>query len=211
MLRFKLVIITAVILFAGSIFAQGIENSKHDFSGESWTTEICNVCHTPHNANTDVTGAPLWNHGLTEVSAYTLYTSHTLTATLGEPDGGSKLCLSCHDGTVAIDNYGGETAGTIMIGAYSGTSPYSNIGSDINDDHPISFVYDATLATTDGTLFDPTSQSSGVGAGTVDEDLLRNHKLECSSCHDAHDTAGNDYMLVKANTTSALCLTCHNK
>jgi predicted CXXCH cytochrome family protein len=195
--------LVCLILFAQIGFAQ-ITGSAHDFSSQTWNSsgEICIVCHTPHNAAA-ITDAPLWNHETT-VATYTLYTSATLNATIGQPAGTSKLCLSCHDGTVAIDNFGGVTTGTNYI---SGTD---SLGIALGDDHPLSFTYDATLASADGELFDPTTQSSGLG-GTISNDMLFNNKLECASCHDVHNSANINFLLVKSNASSALCLTCHDK
>ncbi len=180
-----------------------ISGSAHDFSDETWNLsgEICIVCHTPHNAI--ASASPLWNHQLS-TATYTTYTSSTLNATVGQPDGSSKLCLSCHDGTVAIDNFGGTTSGTHYI------TGNDLLGTDLSNDHPISFTYDAALATADGGLFDPTTQTSGLG-GTIDADMLFNHELQCASCHDVHDAANIGFLLVKSNAGSALCLTCHNK
>ncbi|MCF6180780.1 cytochrome c3 family protein [Lutibacter sp.] len=188
-------------------FGQNIAGSDHDFSTESWnsTGEICIVCHTPHNAVTGLT-APLWNHEVT-TTTFTLYTSTvspSFDATASQPDGTSKLCLSCHDGTVAMDNFGGQTGGTDFM------SGSDKLGTDLSNDHPISFTYDAALATTDGGLFDPTTTNSGVGS-TITADLLLANKLQCSSCHDVHNGSGVAKLLVKSNAGSALCLTCHNK
>ncbi|RMF61699.1 MAG: cytochrome C [Calditrichaeota bacterium] len=186
-------------------YGQTIVGSEHDFSNKNWnnTGEICVVCHTPHHADVTVTDAPLWNHQVT-TATYTLYSSPTLDATMGQPDGSSKLCLSCHDGTVAIDNFGGQTNGNVFIGGNK------LIGTDLSDDHPVSFVYDATLASNDGGLFDPTTTPSGLG-GTIDQDMLFNSKLQCASCHDVHNGSGVAKLLVKSNAQSALCLTCHSK
>ncbi len=185
-------------------FGQNIAGSAHDFSSDTWnnTGELCVVCHTPHNATTGLT-APLWNHEVT-TTTFTLYTSVSLDATTGQPDGSSKLCLSCHDGTVPVDNFGGRTGGGEVI------SGSDLIGTDLSNDHPISFTYDATLATTDGGLYDPTTANSGLG-GTINADLLLANKLQCSSCHDVHNGSGLSNLLVKSNAGSALCLTCHNK
>jgi len=184
-----------------------IKNSAHDFSGDNWnnTGEICVVCHTPHNATTGLT-APLWNHEVT-TTTFTLYTNATspsFDATASQPDGSSKLCLSCHDGTVPVDNFGGRTNGTDLL------TGNKNLGTDLSNEHPVSFTYDAALATTDGGLFDPTTTSSGLG-GTINADLLLANKLQCSSCHDVHNGSGVNDLLVKSNAASALCLTCHNK
>ena len=185
-------------------FAQ-ITGSAHDFSAATWNTsnqEICIVCHTPHNATT-LPDAPLWNHAIS-TATYTLYASGTLNATMGQPDGSSKLCLSCHDGTVAIANYGGVTNGTVfMTGA-------NLVGTDLSNDHPVSFLYDAALATADPGLRNPTTALSGLG-GTISANMLISGKMQCSSCHDVHNGAGVAKLLLKSNTGSALCLTCHNK
>lgn len=79
-------------------------------SGISATTEtqICIFCHTPHHAITEgsLINAPLWNHRLSSAS-YTVTPIPGLNGTqvtepANPPDGASKLCLSCHDGTVGI-------------------------------------------------------------------------------------------------------------
>ncbi len=182
-----------------------ITGSAHDFSGDAWNTtgQICIVCHTPHNADLTVATAPLWNHEVTAVAAYTLYSSATLDATVGQPGNESKLCLSCHDGTVALENFGGTTTGTNFI------TGSTLVGTDISDDHPISFVYDAALATTDGGLHDPTTTNSGLG-GTISSDMLFASRMECASCHDVHDNINGMFLRIN-NAGSALCLTCHDK
>jgi len=182
-----------------------ITGSEHDFSSASWNSsgEICIVCHAPHGG-TALSDAPLWNHSLTTQS-FTLYSSGTLDAAdMGQPAGTTRLCLSCHDGTIALDSYGGTT-GTNFVG-----SPIAS-GGDLNSEHPISFTYSDALATTDGGLNPPSTTPSGLG-GTIADDMLFNDKVECASCHDVHNalgTGGN--LLVKNNAGSGLCLTCHAK
>lgn len=210
-----LVILTAlafVVGFSTASFAI-ITGSAHDFSAAGWnsTGEICVTCHTPHNADTTVASSPLWNHEVT-TATFTLYTSGTLDATLGQPAGVSKLCLSCHDGTVALENFGTTTTGTTMIGSVNAAA---DLTTDISNDHPVSFTYDAALATSDGEIYDPTSQTSGLG-GTIDADMLfgttpGSKTLECASCHDPHNTPGIAKLLRKDNAGSTLCLTCHDK
>ena len=86
------------------VIAQTIVGSAHDFSGEGWSGgEICLPCHTPHNADTTEPDAPLWNHAVTS-ALYTLYDSPTMDVAPEQPRPASKLCLSCHDGTVALDS-----------------------------------------------------------------------------------------------------------
>ncbi|NQU44278.1 cytochrome C [bacterium] len=185
----------------------GIRGSAHDFSALTERQQICIFCHTPHDADISVASAPLWNHEVT-VKQFQLYNSPTMDATVSQPTGASRLCLSCHDGTVAVDSYGGRP-GVIFLGGDLG------IGADeLANDHPVSFVYNDALAAADRELFSPSSSPSGLG-GTIQQDLLFGSQLECSSCHDVHNgpaaTAVDEFLLVITQAQSQLCLTCHNK
>ena len=193
-----------LVLVAGLAGAQ-IAGSEHDFSQQNWgTNEICQPCHTPHNASTALP-VVLWNHAVT-TSTYLLYSSPTMNATTGQPDGVSKACLSCHDGTVALDSFGGATGQNFIGGD-------ANFGTDLTNDHPVSFTYNNALATSDGGLYPPTSTNSGLGS-TIAADMLfgaSNDQVECASCHDVHNSGNQQFLLLKSNAGSALCLTCHAK
>jgi hypothetical protein len=102
---------------------------------------------------------------------------------MGQPSGVSKLCLSCHDGTVAEDSFGGQVGTTFMSGS-------ALVGTDLSNDHPISFTYDDTLAGNDGGLYPPSTTNSGLG-GTIAADMLFGGSMECGSCHDVHNADGN--------------------
>lgn len=179
-----------------------IAGSDHDFSGTGWSGgKICEPCHTPHNAMT--ASAPLWNHEET-TATFTLYSSNTFDATDVNQPTESKLCLSCHDGTVALDSFGGSSGGTTLSGN-------ALIGTDLSNMHPIGFTYDAALATADGGLFNPTTQSSGLGGTITAEMLGGTGNLGCAACHDVHNTANVAKLLRKTNASSGLCMTCHDK
>jgi hypothetical protein len=197
----------ALLLVLAQSLPASIRGSAHDFSGLDANQQICIFCHTAHNADTTVRDAPLWNHTVTR-KTYQVYNSATMQATVGQPSGASKLCLSCHDGTVAVDSYGGRT-GSIRMGL-----PTAVGADELTNDPPISFVYDDALAQRDGALFPPSSHPSGLG-NTISRDMLIDNKLECSSCHDVHNEAQaasvNDHLLVVTQVQSQLCLTCHNK
>ncbi len=205
----------ALILAAAAAGAQttGIVNSKHNFS--TWATgqQICVACHTPHNGGAGA--GPLWNHAST-TTTFTLYSSPTLTAGTGtlpgvtQPAGASRACLSCHDGTVAIDSYGGNT-GTTFITTIGTPPGRANLGTSLSDDHPVSFTYNGALATADGELVDPAALNSFGPGATIQAKMLFNDQLECASCHDVHNSFGHPSLLVKSNVGSALCLTCHIK
>lgn len=195
-----LLIAIMTIMMATPAFAI-ISGSAHDFSGmvTAVTDEICIYCHTPHNAQT-ILNAPLWDHVSTTAS-YTLYTSATLDATMAQPSGISKLCLSCHDNTVAVDSFG-TNGGTTLINAIA---PAANLGVALGDDHPVGFTYDNALFTADNGLVDP--------ANIAVAGLLFAGEMECASCHDVHNNgpATAASLLRIDNAASALCLTCHAK
>src|SRR3990167_9118394 len=136
----------------------GVTGTKHNLSiygpgsvVATSTTEICVFCHTPHFAQPST---PLWNKQDTG-NTYTIYTTGTITSnTLGQPTGSSRLCLSCHDGTIAIGSLlnapGAVLAQTLSMagiepstGAILSTSA-ANVGTDISNDHPISFLYSSS-------------------------------------------------------------------
>jgi predicted CXXCH cytochrome family protein len=201
-------LVLVAIVFGTSQALAGIAGSAHDFSLESWSTnDICGPCHTPHNSVSG--GAPLWNHTNTTYSTWTMYdntngtqdSSVPINTALGPV---SKACLSCHDGTTAVDAFGGAT-GTVKI---AGAGPYVSMltvggSGDLSSDQPISITYDTALSVTDGGLHDPTN--------AVIAKLLIDKKIECSSCHDVHNAGGFASLLRVDNTDSALCLTCHDK
>lgn len=198
------------LLFAPLASAGTIVGSAHDFSGDAWSGgQICVACHAPHNTAV-LADAPLWNHALS-TATYTVYASSTFNAAAGQPGSTSKLCLSCHDGTVAVNSFGGATGNEFLTGKV-------NLGTALTNDHPIGFTYDAALVTTDGALAPiTTAVTIGSGtktkAGTIATNMLYSGKMECASCHDVHNTftaAGGN--LVKVSMSgSALCTTCHIK
>jgi predicted CXXCH cytochrome family protein len=205
----------AVLIFSNPSFAV-ITGSAHDFSASTPSGEICILCHTPHGADTTVTNAPLWNHEVTATATFTPYdnTSATQDSTPGQPNGVSKLCLSCHDNTVAIDAFGGAAGDpTDLVATYdlggTKTAGYANIGTDLSDDHPIGILYDSALVTADGGL-NALATATTVGTDTI-ADMLFSSMVECASCHDVHNAFGNANLLYRSNANSELCLTCHAK
>ena len=129
-----------------------------------------------------------------------------------QPSGVSKACLSCHDGTVAVNSYGGVTNGTVFVTGAALFTP------DLSTDHPISFLYDKALANNDGFLNDPSTPVPLMGGQTINAAMLKGGYLECSSCHDVHrqrGTSANDQLMLVISgpqgAGSKLCLTCHIK
>lgn len=202
------VYITATILLSISnlMYPQSVVNSKHNLSvtgpGSIRATsesEICIFCHTPHSTSPQ---SPLWNRN-DPGSFYLLYSSSTIQASPGQPDGSSILCLSCHDGTIALGSVLNRTSEISFAGGITILpSGKSNLTTDLADDHPVSFIYNSALAASDGQLKDPASISHPV--------TLENGKMQCTSCHDAHNNMWGKF-LAASNQFSELCFKCHDR
>lgn len=123
------------------------------------------------------------------------YESRTLDADVRPPSRASAWCLQCHDGLIAS-----EAAGT-------------PIGLDgLQNDHPVSLDYDASLVARDGGLRDPSYPVVELGlAGSIDTALLDDGRLECTSCHTFHGEPGTKLVRGLPGAQRNLCLVCHDK
>lgn len=218
---------SAVSVYAGT---SDISSTRHNFSSSAigtykadGVTRVCVFCHAPHSPNAPQ--APLWNRSLSTASSYVRYSSGSfdaedISAVSGSLTGSSKLCLSCHDGVMAIGTVGvlngmvnatitrdgGQPMGQIPVGTAGVLTGYTrNLGTDLSNDHPISFVFDDTLSTRDGELrrlstAEPMQRDVDTG-GAVIGIRAPGYKpyfpleptgpggagqVECATCHDPH-------------------------
>jgi predicted CXXCH cytochrome family protein len=161
-------------------------------------TQICIFCHVPHQGGTLGQNRPL------SVGQYTPYNSTTLASPApGAPSGATRICLSCHDGTIAVGQTLGSGTLSVANTTPTGTLPTgpSNLGLDLRMTHPVSFVPATTPELHPPPLLDP-AKLDGQG------------RLQCTSCHNPHEDKLDPVQgsfLVKPNRASALCTTCHTK
>ena len=182
----------AAAVVAGGWASAGIEGSKHDFSNEAWSKgDKCGACHTP-NHQTPPKTAPLWNPKADLTQRF-----GTTVRERRKPGGGTLICLRCHDGTIAKESFTGVKAKRFVHQQHPGLFRAGHNRSD----HPVGIAYPQFDKD-----FHPAT--SVIAKGTV---TLPNGRVECISCHDPHNTSGQDHMLVTGNARSALCLTCHKK
>jgi len=232
----------AVVLLSTGLYAITGKHSTIATSGAGGDNgEICVYCHTPHGANADFGGAPLWNKPTTS-TVFKMYgatdtgvagTTIAGTTTDIQPTDSSMACLSCHDGVSAMNSVvnapgsgsprqyigsndnsptpirGANDPTTAIGGSFSsnGLYPVPTGSHTLADDHPISIQYFENRASLRAKNFQLTDF---FGATTIN-DLLRNGKVQCVSCHDPHGT-GNDLYLRSSNANgSKLCMGCHAK
>ena len=197
--------LAAMLLVSTPGLAQGVSvlASKHNLSVSGpgpvkaqSETQVCIFCHTPHH------GASLGTNRPGSLATYQPYNSTTLVSPVpGSPSGATRVCLSCHDGTIAL----GQTLASgripfVNAGPGGTLAPgSSNLGTDLRRSHPVSFAPALSPKLRAPPPDDPVKLDA---AGRV----------QCTSCHNPHwdkvDPVQGKF-LVKQNRGSALCLTCH--
>ena len=205
------VLVISLALGSNQALYADIENSPHDFSKMGWAGgETCPPCHPPHDSGTPVAG-PLWNHEAS-VAPFALYHNSTLDDPVDRLGSVSKLCLSCHDGIVAIDTFSGNTGTTSMVGD-------EEIEIDVLNDHPIGVTWDHQTIHNNASSSFCSQCHVTMSMASRDmplpfyEDDLAQPRMECATCHDPHNHVpdGNEYLLrVTKKDGSLICLYCHD-
>jgi hypothetical protein len=232
-----LVIASAGIAQAFEAPASGIYHTPHDIRYKvpaitDVQDRLCAFCHTPHHA-LDASGGPLWSHALStqNPAAYSSPSFDVKGIPINDAYlGDTRLCMSCHDGTVAIDSYYGNT-GSNYIRTGTGFMDNPNLGTNMSQNHPVGFDLTAVLAAGTGVGGSPnlnsglTTSSTYLGnansAVTVGSRLFAGQFMTCRTCHDVHNQKNSTQNSIKAGTphffllggqlNSGLCITCHNQ
>jgi len=209
-----------------------IRNTKHDLSVSSATTgpkatgetQVCKFCHAAHRGTQPQL---IWNRAQSTVAGWaTGQNTQGGTALPTAMQGNSRLCLSCHDGVIALGALASEGA-TPVAGLTAPIAASARVGNLTNlfGDHPVSVKYPNAGA---GTYF--TNQTGGnvvtadfVAAATINagttvklftDATTSAQGIECASCHDVHAAGAartNGFFLRAPAAGSAICTACHNK
>lgn len=187
----RLVTVSALMLGAVGVSQQavaGIANTKHNLGSSpggtgpnktSDTAEICVFCHTPHASDTTAP-VPLWNKRLSTGASYSTYANLNSSSIDGEilaVGSVSMACLSCHDGTQAMDNIinapgsggydatggGANGRGWTWTGSnkVTGLAAVAADSDGLKNDHPVGIQYCGGGVTT----------TAKTGAGCKDGDF----------------------------------------
>ncbi len=227
----------------GPTLSGTILGTKHDFTGLNARVGVtamsgvafsdygspCVYCHIPPDKkgadSAEKGGNPGWNRFLPNPDSYALYDSRSLENKVRTPSPISLLCLSCHDGTMALDmtvfkpngwnssqdaalhvrlNGGNDlmSCGKCHNGSVAHSIEIKHLGTDLRNDHPISMQY-AGLNQKDVDFWKPDGPY-GFDNGVK----LYDGKVECATCHNVHNP---DINLLLRATSDRLCETCHIK
>lgn len=180
--------------------------------------QLCVWCHTPHAAIAGA-GVALWNKTLTTGGAgFTTYpttVAGTAQIAASAVNSASKICLTCHDGTLAISQVinapgpGGITTAITQFGVWQGLNAANNfipstagggvnIGIDLSNDHPISIIYSAPSATSDN---NPANLRATTTALTVTTTSWLSRKMG--------DTSIMAVLVGSGATATIECVSCH--
>lgn len=217
--------------------------SKHDFTGLNRRAGVramggvsfsdygnpCIYCHLPPEQSSVQTeqygGVAGWNRVAPSADHYKLYDSVSMDAPQSSPNSSTLLCLSCHDGTMALDmvlfkpagfqsrrdaamhmkmNGGNEltSCGKCHNGVVAHDIAPKVVGQDLMNDHPVSFQYGG-LNWKDKDFRVP-HQAGGFNNGVA----LYGGNVECATCHDVHNSTQE---VLLATRKEILCATCHSK
>lgn len=221
--------VSAMFSDAGLAPKTGIIGSLHDMNyyvksknGQSGNiNRVCLYCHLQNSASLadsdyQRSKAPVWNHDIpnTVYTAYQWSSPANQAIAINDPlIGPTRLCMSCHDGRIAVDQHNGTNPsnGTVFL---SGAKAVGK-GGNLSDDHPVGVDYvsakmirnrlaDSKAAGSNPELVDESNMfaSSVVvsnvagtynlvtrsGEKTIRSVLYNNRYLTCATCHDVHNT-----------------------
>lgn len=196
----------------------GISGTKHDFTATGGSpvagvTELCASCHVPHRP---LINAPLWSHALSSAT-YVLYNQNAdykPSASVYNPSPETfegtptKLCLSCHDGSVAVaGNAFLTSASQSWIMNDNGPAAAPSEGGQnyrgLLGSHPVG----VTMGGIQHNGGDCSKCHNFRGKPPTIK--FYNNKVQCTTCHNPHMRVPGTKFLVMSNENSALCTTCH--
>jgi predicted CXXCH cytochrome family protein len=210
--RWSSVVASAALLLgalrAGPASAE-LRSSAHDFSAPGQDGLVCAGCHTPHSTKP---GELAWSSARPTNfhwgDAFKTSGGTTLPTNINTWTGPTKMCLTCHDGTIDARSFSSPRGPHVF-----------SLGGDLKGNHPVAIPYPYSRAknTYNGITTGDQALRSGWVATPQDVKLYAdpagpapyNHGIECTSCHDPHGTENVKFL--RASMAQGLCFRCHAK
>jgi cytochrome c553 len=210
-----------------NLSSSNVTNPYHATTADTRGLQICIFCHTPHSANV-AEQAPLWNRNFSSqifqryTGSATFKIKNITDAQYGpvgqpnyvtgaQPNGSSKLCLSCHDGVSKLGAVYKGPEIPMTVGVISGIASFKPSTNKMRyGHHPVSFVYATNFSSLNDNKLVQASQSGTVIGGlpadyvfpqSIDgkvtvklKDTFNNGNgwMQCTTCHDAHMNQSDD-------------------
>jgi hypothetical protein len=232
-LKRTLILVLAVSLIIAGVAMATVVSTKHDMRAivtgidgrsitatGSLTTQVCVFCHHPHRGTSTLAGSVLlWNIN-DNAQTYATYSSPTTNATdiggnVGTDDAAkyTLLCMGCHDGGGASNTFIRSAADGALGTAPDLLTGNTNLGSTLEDDHPVDFVYPSTAIAADG-LTDIKIAAGGQVVGNVGSTTypLYIGTMQCATCHNVHNGDSSGVQFMRGNNiiaNSEICRDCH--
>ena len=188
--------------------------------------QVCIFCHTPHSSNNNTEQTPLWSRKFS-LQTFSRYSSATLQIRVNStisapgmanygtnwvPDGASKLCLSCHDGvsnlgdlfrgvSIEMDSTMDPGSGGNYITTIASFKPSTNKMK--TGHHPVSFVYNGTVQQAISSV--RVTAGFQLPTAVPQVKLDKNNKMQCTTCHNAHQNQSDDDWCYWSSGGPGLC------
>lgn len=199
--------------------------STDDLPGYQRNSQICVFCHTPHRSSGE---GPLWNRKASAVSFFKHYSSPTLAiddpavkgaSEYGQPNGSTRLCLSCHDGVTALGavfttpSQMSDVPIQFIDVKNSTSGPNVHLAYEtFSSHHPVSFKYNATVRSI--LTSPPYNKTEYWFSPANGVKLDKQERMQCTTCHDPHqdksDVPDPGTPFWTSNTYAEVCRSCHN-
>ena len=214
----------ASVAFGAANRGDGVVGGPHDMTMYGYVdsqARVCAFCHTPHHAaSTGGEYLPLWSRAEDTKPFNVAYNSSTINAsalqeaTSDKAIGPTRLCMSCHDGTIAPDQHYGASAGaaTLTGDNFSAIGNGAGVGAGaagLTNDHPVGFDYPA-VAIGPETGIAPDAATLQAAADDPNADAwIRNPNAPYLDNSQGIKVA--DRLYVAANGSAYMtCATCHD-
>jgi hypothetical protein len=218
----------ATAAFGAAARGDGVVGGPHDMTVYGYVdsqSRVCAFCHTPHHAAAATAGqeyVPLWSRAEDTKLFNIAYQSSTINASQlqnGTDDkaiGPTRLCMSCHDGTIAPDQHYGATAGALVLNGdnFSAVGNGAGVGSGaagLTNDHPVGFDYSyVAIGPENPATITPDAATLAAAAADANKDAWIRNPAATFIGNKLGLTVGDRLYVAADGKAYMTCATCHD-